>query len=46
MKITSGNPITITYLLLTSGKKERTKQDSKHFCKHLQGILGTFPKIV
>ena len=23
--------------------KERIKQDSKHFCKHLPGILGEFP---
>ena len=24
-------------------KKDRIKQNSKHFCKHLPGILGEFP---
>ena len=30
------------WLLTKKRKKERIKPDSKHFCKHLPGILGEF----
>ena len=35
--------LTTDYQKKKKKKKERIKEDSKHFCKHLPGILGEFP---